>query len=188
MYFSSSQNSNTSVQKCLQYYQHTRMGLRGLLANDPPALARVQGKLQALLYDMLPSTTAVFSYTIGSENCQPTSSFCCCCCWYSSSSKFVTNNSNYIRRLFYVAMLLTPAQIKPKPFETRRNFFFLLFYTGWIRLMFTCVRPVHKPFQSATADFVQFQRRRQRPHVSQSRTWPVPAGNNRFQTARSSLL
>ena len=51
------------------------MGLRGLLANEPPALARVQGKLQALVYDMLPSTTAVFSYTIGSENCQPTSSF-----------------------------------------------------------------------------------------------------------------
>ena len=51
------------------------MGLRGLLANEPPALARVQGKLQALVYDMLPSTTAVFSYTIGSENCQLTSNF-----------------------------------------------------------------------------------------------------------------
>ena len=116
------------------------MGLRGLLANDPPALARVQGKLQALLYDMLPSTTAVFSYTIGSENCQPTSSFCCCCCWYSSSSKFVTNNSNYIRRLFYVAMLLTPAQIKPKPFETRRNFFFFFFFTrgGFVSCLRAC--------------------------------------------------
>ena len=39
--------------------------------------------------------------------------------------KFVTNNSHYIRHLFYVAMLLTPAQIKPKSFELRRNFFFL---------------------------------------------------------------
>ena len=32
-------------------------------------------KLQALVYDILPSTTAVFSYAIGSENCQLTSSF-----------------------------------------------------------------------------------------------------------------
>ena len=36
------------------------------------------------------------------------------------------NNSNYIRRLFYVAILLTPAQIKPKLFESRRNSFFFL--------------------------------------------------------------
>ena len=42
-------------------------------------------KLQALAYDILPSTTAVFSYAIGSR----------------SSSTFVTNNSNYIRRWFY---------------------------------------------------------------------------------------
>ena len=33
-------------------------------------------------------------------------------------------------------MLLTPAQIKRKSFESRRNFFF---YLGWTRLMFTCV-------------------------------------------------
>ena len=35
-------------------------------------------------------------------------------------------------------MLLTPAQIKPKSFESRQNSFFLLFfYPGWMRLMFT---------------------------------------------------
>ena len=34
-------------------------------------------------------------------------------------------------------MLLTPAQIKLKSFESRRNSFF--FYPGWMRLMFTCV-------------------------------------------------
>ena len=43
------------------------MGLCGRLANAPPALARVQGKLQALVYDILPSATAVFSYAIGSR-------------------------------------------------------------------------------------------------------------------------
>ena len=32
-------------------------------------------KLQALVYDILPSTTAVLSYAIGSKNCQLTSSF-----------------------------------------------------------------------------------------------------------------
>ena len=33
-------------------------------------------------------------------------------------------------------MLLMPAQIKPKLFEVRQNFFF---YPGWMRLMFMCV-------------------------------------------------
>ena len=32
-------------------------------------------KLQALVYDILPSTTAVFSYAIASRNCQLTSNF-----------------------------------------------------------------------------------------------------------------
>ena len=41
-------------------------------------------------------------------------------------------------------MLLTPAQIKPKLFESRWKFFFSFFffssfYPGWMRLMFTCV-------------------------------------------------
>ena len=33
-------------------------------------------------------------------------------------------------------MLLTPAQIKPKSFESRQNSFS---YLGWMRLVFTCV-------------------------------------------------
>ena len=89
-------------------------------------------KLQALVYQILPSTTAVFSYAIGSRKLSTNEQVFCCCCWCSNSSKFVTNNSDYIRRL------LTPAQIKPKSFESRRNLFFL-FYPGWMRLMFTCV-------------------------------------------------
>ena len=46
-------------------------------------------KLQALVYDILPSATAVFSYAIGSRKLS------------ANSSKFITNNSDYIRRLFY---------------------------------------------------------------------------------------
>ena len=39
------------------------------------SVGRVQPKLQALVYDILPSTIAVFSYAIGSKKTQLTSSF-----------------------------------------------------------------------------------------------------------------
>ena len=58
----------------------------------------VAGKLQALVYDILPSNAAVFGYAIGSRHMSANEQFFC---WCSSSSKFVANNSNYIRRLFY---------------------------------------------------------------------------------------
>ena len=42
-----------------------------------------------------------------------------------NGSKFVTDNWNYITRFFdkRLTMLLTPAQIKPKSFESKRNVF-----------------------------------------------------------------
>ena len=46
------------------------------------------GKLQALVYDILPSTTAVFSYAKGSRKLPANEFFC----WSSNSSKFVRNN------------------------------------------------------------------------------------------------
>ena len=55
-------------------------------------------KLQALVYDILPSTTAVFSYAIGSRKLSANEQFFC---WCSNCSKFVANKSDYIRRLFY---------------------------------------------------------------------------------------
>ena len=54
-------------------------------------------KLQALVYDILRSTTAVFSYAVGPRKLSANEQFFC---WRSNSSKFVTNNSDYIRRLF----------------------------------------------------------------------------------------
>ena len=90
------------------------------LKQTPDSKLTLLCKLQALVYDILPSTTAVFSYTIGPRKLSANEQFVC---WCSNSSKFVTNNSDYIRHLFYVAMLLMPAQIKPKLFETRWNFF-----------------------------------------------------------------
>ena len=60
---------------------------------------RGQGsKLQALVYNMLPSTTAVFSYAIGPRKLSANEHFFC---WCTNSRKFVPNNPNYIRRLFY---------------------------------------------------------------------------------------
>ena len=64
---------------------------------------RMEGvKLQALVYDILPSTTAVFSYVIGSTKLSANEQFCC---WCSNISKFVTNSSDYIRRLLYIRQL-----------------------------------------------------------------------------------
>ena len=52
-------------------------------------------KHQALVYDILPSTTAVFSYVIGSWKRSAVFGWC------SNSSKFVTNDSNKTRRVIY---------------------------------------------------------------------------------------
>ena len=59
---------------------------------------RERAKLQALVYDIRPSTTAVFSYGIGSRKLSANEQFFC---WCSSSSNFVTNNSNKTRRVIY---------------------------------------------------------------------------------------
>ena len=53
----------------------------------------------ALVYDILPSTTAVFSYAIGSRKLSANEQLFC---WCSNSSKFVTNNSNKTRRVIYI--------------------------------------------------------------------------------------
>ena len=53
---------------------------------------------QALVYDILPSTTAVFSYAIGSRKRSANEQFFC---WCANSSKFVTNSSYKTRRAVY---------------------------------------------------------------------------------------
>ena len=60
--------------------------LRGCVEAEVAVLA----KLPALVYDILPSTTAVFSYAIGPRKRSANEQFFC---WCSNSSKFVTNNS-----------------------------------------------------------------------------------------------
>ena len=56
-------------------------------------------KLQALVYDVLPSANSVFSYAIGSRKLSANEQFFVS--WCSNSSKFVTNNSNKTRRVIY---------------------------------------------------------------------------------------
>ena len=84
-----------------------------------------RAKLQALVYDIFPSTTAVFSYAIGSRKLSANEQFFC---WCSNSSKLIG--------VSFIAAKVYTSTNKPQPFESRRN---SLFYPGWMRLMFTCV-------------------------------------------------
>ena len=82
-------------------------------------------KLQALVYDILPSITVVFSYGIGPRK-------------LSANEQFFVGAQTVLSLLlttqiisdvcFITDHVATPAQIKPKSFQTRRNstlFFFL---------------------------------------------------------------
>ena len=55
-------------------------------------------KLQALVYDILPSTTAVFSYAIGPRKLLANEQFFV---GAQTVVRFVTNNSNKTRRAIY---------------------------------------------------------------------------------------
>ena len=76
-------------------------------------------RLQALVYGILPSTTAVFSYTLGPRKLSAYEQF-----FVGAQTVVSLLQTTHIRRLFYVATLLTPAQIKHKSFESTQNFFF----------------------------------------------------------------
>ena len=77
--------------------------------------SRMWAKLQAPVYDILPSTTAVFSYAIGSRKLSANEFFC----WCSNSSKFVTNRYddelmlNVLRcHLTYLGQVVTNAEAR----------------------------------------------------------------------------
>ena len=81
-------------------------------------------KLQALVYDILPSTTAVFSHAIGSR-------------------KLSANKQFFVGAQTVVSLLQTTQIISDVCFITDQNLlnqvgpFFV--YPRWVRLMFTCV-------------------------------------------------
>ena len=92
-------------------------------------------------FDILPSTTAVFSYATGSRK-------------LSANEQFFVGVQTVVSLLqttqiisdacFILAMLFTPAQIKPKSFEWRRNtfFFFLMFSCSCACLGARCLGPL----------------------------------------------
>ena len=77
--------------------------------------------LQVLVYDILPSTTAVFSYAIGSRKLSVNEQF------FVGAQTVVSllQTTQIIPDVCFITMLLTPAQMKAKSFESRRTFFFL---------------------------------------------------------------
>ena len=83
-------------------------------------------KLRALVYDILPSTTAVFSYAIGSRKLSANEQF-----FVGAQSVVGLFQATRIISdvCFITDHVATPAQIKSKLFETRRNF-----------LLFLCLR------------------------------------------------
>ena len=80
------------IHVCVSFKFRPRLTGREKLITFPP-------KLQALVYDILPSTTAVFSYAIGSRKLSANEHFFFL--WCSNSGKFVTNDSNKTRRVIY---------------------------------------------------------------------------------------
>ena len=60
---------------------------------------QVRSKLQALVYDILPSATAVFSYAIGFWKLSANEQFFAGA--HTVVIKFVANNSNKTRRVIY---------------------------------------------------------------------------------------
>ena len=80
---------------------------------------RVCSKLQALVYDILPSTTAVFSYATGSRKLLANEQF------FVGAQTVVSllQTTEIKQSVSFIAAnkVFTPAQIKPQSFESRRN-------------------------------------------------------------------
>ena len=91
-------------------------------------------KLQALAYDILPSTTAVFSYALGSTKLSASNEQC----FVGAQTVVSLLQTTQIKQgvSFIDANKVYTNEMKPQTFESRRNSFS---YPGWIRLMFTCV-------------------------------------------------
>ena len=99
------------------------MHFSGLFTVSFGGKGRDDCKLQALVYDILPSTTAVFSYPIGPRKLSANEQFFVGAHW--NSSKFVTNSSDYIRRLFYNWPCCLRHSLPP-PLNSRLSFVVLL--------------------------------------------------------------
>ena len=86
-------------------------------------------KLQALVYDILPSTTAVFSYAIGSRKLLANEQF-----WVGAQTVLSLLQAIQIKQgvSFIAANKVCTSINKPQSFESRQNsfFFFKIFTRG----------------------------------------------------------
>ena len=81
-----------------------------------------RGKLHALVYDIPPSTTAVFSYAMGSRKLSANEQF-----FVGAQTVVSLLQTTEIKQgvSFIATTKFTPAQIKPKSFESRQSCFSL---------------------------------------------------------------
>ena len=102
------------------------------------ACRRAQRKLQALVYDILPSTTAVFSYAIGSRKLSVNEQF-----FVGAQTVVSLLQTTQIKQgvSFIAANKVYTSTNKTTIVRIETDLFFcsLFFYPGWMRLMFTCV-------------------------------------------------
>ena len=94
----------------------------------------VRGKLQAPVYDILPSTTAVFSYAIGSRKLSANEQFL-----FGAQTVVGLLQTTQIKQgVSFIAVnkvYTSTNKTTVVSIETELSFF----YPGWMRLMFTCV-------------------------------------------------
>ena len=93
-------------------------------------------KLQALVYDLLPSTTAVFSYAIRSWKLSANDQFCCC----AQTEVILLQTAQIISHVCFITGHVAYASSNETEIVwIETELFFIFFYPGWIRLLFTCV-------------------------------------------------
>ena len=96
-------------------------------------------KLQALVYDILPSTTAVFSYVIGSRKLSANErQFFHCWHWLKHWVVSYTETTQKQGVPFIASNKVYTSTNKTTIVWIEMELFFLYFYPGWMRLMFTC--------------------------------------------------
>ena len=124
-------------------------------------------KLQALVYDIPPSTTAVFSYAIGSRKLSANEQF------FVGAQTLIYvcyNNSNKTRRVIYSRQQSLHQQ------KANHNRFnrdgTLFFYPGWMRLMFSYVHALALDcFYSRISTRTFPRQHRMSQHCLLSRAW-----------------
>ena len=94
----------------------------------------VRSKLQALVYDILPSTTAVFSYAIGSRKLSASEQF-----FVGAQTGVSLLQTTQIKQgvSFVATNKVYTSTNKTTIVLIETELFF--FYPGWMRLMITCV-------------------------------------------------